>query len=385
MNDTDTNNPLRLIDPDFNSDLTDLIIELDFLRKKKLTGTTHPGIFFQLKRLFHTLESIGSARIEGNRTTIAEYIESKIDSSVTFSQQGIMEIKNMENAMSFIDENIRDIQINRAFISDLHKMTVQGLLPPPGGEGDQTPGAYRQKNIRIAKSKHVPVGFLKVDDYMNELINFLSLQHAPKYDLLKIAIVHHRYMWIHPFSNGNGRSGRLLTYAMLVKAGFQVDIGRILNPTAVFCSDRNKYYDYLSLADKGTREGLLDWCQYVLGGLKTEIEKIDHLLDYNYLLKEILIPAINISVSSKIITDDEGKVLKRAADKQVIQAGDISSFFPDKAPSEITRIINKLKARKLLMPEKDGARKYIICFSNNYLLRGIIRALGDRGFLPVID
>ena len=65
---------LKLIEPDFGSSLTDLIIELDYLRKKQLGGSTHPKVFFQLKNIFHKLESIGSARIEGNNTTIAEYI-----------------------------------------------------------------------------------------------------------------------------------------------------------------------------------------------------------------------------------------------------------------------------------------------------------------------
>ncbi len=73
-----THYDLKLIEPSFGSSLTDLIIELDHLRKKQLGGSTHPKVFFQLKYIFHTLESIGSARIEGNNTTIAEYIETKL-------------------------------------------------------------------------------------------------------------------------------------------------------------------------------------------------------------------------------------------------------------------------------------------------------------------
>jgi hypothetical protein len=69
---------LKLLEPSFGSQLTDLIIELDYLRRKPLGGSTHPKVFFQLKHIFHTLESIGSARIEGNNTTIAEYIETKL-------------------------------------------------------------------------------------------------------------------------------------------------------------------------------------------------------------------------------------------------------------------------------------------------------------------
>jgi hypothetical protein len=66
---------LELVQPKFDSTLTDLIIDLDYLRKKPLKGTTHPKVFFQLKGIFHLLESLESARIEGNNTTLVEYIE----------------------------------------------------------------------------------------------------------------------------------------------------------------------------------------------------------------------------------------------------------------------------------------------------------------------
>ena len=86
---------LKLIEPSFDSSLTDLIIELDYLRKKPLGGSTHPRVFFQLKHIFHTLESIGSARIEGNNTTVAEYIETKLESNENISE-GVREIKVKE-------------------------------------------------------------------------------------------------------------------------------------------------------------------------------------------------------------------------------------------------------------------------------------------------
>ena len=58
-----THYDLKLVEPSFGSTLTDLIIELDYLRKKPLGGSTHPKVFFQLKHLFHTLESIGLSLI----------------------------------------------------------------------------------------------------------------------------------------------------------------------------------------------------------------------------------------------------------------------------------------------------------------------------------
>ena len=102
---------------------------------------------------------------------------------------------------------------------------------------------------------------------MDELFDFINNQDNPKYDLLKAAIAHHRFVWIHPFRNGNGRTVRLFTYAMLVKLGFNVDVGRILNPTAIFCNNRDNYYHNLSVADNGTDADILSWCEYVLKGL----------------------------------------------------------------------------------------------------------------------
>lgn len=375
---------LKLVEPSFDSNLTDLIIELDYLRKKTLGGSTHPNVFFQLKQIFHTLESIGSARIEGNRTTVAEYIETKLDDEIPISD-GIQEIQNIEKAMEFVEANIQDYPINTLFISELHKMIVADLPLPPKGEGDYTPGIYRKNNLKIHESSHLPPEHFSVEGYMSELFTFINKVDSPKYDLLKAAIAHHRFVWIHPFGNGNGRTVRLFTYAMLVKTGFNVNIGRIINPTAVFCSNRNDYYTYLAKADSGTKEGILEWCEYVLRGLKDEIEKIDKLSDYEYLKKEVLIPAINHSLERKYITEIESKVLKRVVENQLIQASDIKDLFSSKHNSEISRQIKKLIEKKMLVPEKEGTRKYIIRFDNNFLLRGIIKALDEKGFLPIRD
>lgn len=372
---------LKLIEPKFGSLLTSLILELDYLRKKQLGGTTHPKIFFQLKHIFHTLESIGSARIEGNNTTIAEYIDTKIDSD-TKVNPSILEIQNIEKAMAFIETNIVDYPINSLFINELHKMIVNDLLPPPNGEGDFTPGLYRTTNLKIQKSDHLPPESWMVKDLMDELFDFINTDDSPQFDLIKTAIAHHRFVWIHPFGNGNGRTVRLFTYAMLVKMGFSVNVGRILNPTAVFCSDRSDYYSKLSEADKGTEEGMLIWIEYVLKGLKEEIEKIDKLLDYSYLKKQILIPTIHFALDKKYITAIEFKILRRVIDKKVIQAKDLKDIFVGKQSSEISRQISRLIDKKMLIHENEGSRKYIMRFDNNFLLRGVIHSLGDRGFLP---
>lgn len=371
---------LNLIEPPFASELTDLVIELDHLRRKELRGSTDPNIFFQLKNIFHRLESIGSARIEGNNTTIIEYMETKINQEEEISEN-IKEIHNIEKCMDFIEENVKTSDLNKMFVSEIHKMIVGDLSPAK--EDDYTPGEYRKKDVKITKSSHVPPNYFKISEYMDELFKFINKKDDQKYDLLKVALAHHRFVWIHPFTNGNGRTVRLLTYALLVKLGFNVEKGRILNPTAIFCGDRDRYYNKLQYADTGTEAGLLEWCLYVLNGLKAEIKKIDRLTDYNILSKEILYPAIQYSLEQGHITSTESKMLKKAVEKQIIQASDLKSIFLGKFASEISRQIRKLVDKKMLIPVKPKGKKYFMGFGNNYLLRGIIRSLDKEGFLPL--
>ena len=374
---------LRLVDPPFGSQLNTFVLELDYLRKKPLGGTTHPVIFFQLKNIFHLLESIGSARIEGNRTTLAEYIERKIEGSKAKDER-FLEIENNEKALNFIEENIGEQKIDRAFLSQIHKIITEDLTPPLDGEGSRNPGDYRKINVALAESSHSPPDVSTVASYMEELFNLTNKPDPPQYDLLKVALAHHRFAWVHPFDNGNGRVVRLLTYAMLVKYGFRVHIGgRIINPTAVFCSDREKYYRHLSIADEGSDESLITWCEYVLGGLKNEINKIDKLLDYKFLGTKILIPAIDSALEKKYITEREYKILQVVVKKQVIQAADIKKILPEKIPAEISRTIRRLRDKKMLQAEKDKSRKYVLRFENNYLLRGIIEMLDKEKFLPI--
>ncbi|TAH01489.1 MAG: Fic family protein [Sphingobacteriales bacterium] len=371
---------LKLLHPNFDTSLTDLIIELDYLRKKKLEGSTHPQVFFQLKQVFHFLESWESARIEGNNTTIAEYLESKISPSNNNSEK-LQEIRNIEDAMRYVEAHIKDAAIDTKLICELHQIIVAGLSVAV--EGDKTPGKYRTTNLKITQSAHLPPDWLQVDEYMRELYDFIAEQHGSKYDLLKAAIAHHRFVWAHPFGNGNGRTVRVFTYAMLIKWGFNVGTGRILNPTAVFCNNRQKYYDYLALADNGTNEGMLAWVEYVLKGLKEEIEKIDKLLDYNYLKTEILLPALTYALEKQYVTVLESQILKRVIQLEVIKAGDIKDIFIGKKNTEISRQISRLINRGMLVPENPGARKYLLRFDNNLLLRAIVKQLSEKSFLPV--
>ena len=371
----------------FDMPITDLIMELEKLRYKQLRGSTHQLVFLQLKALFHMLESIGSSRIEGNNTTVLDYVESaKLNSTdvIDKSAEQIREIANIEKAMRYLEENIDDLEISTHLVRELHQLTVDGLSA--SREGAKNPGAFRTQNVHINGSDHTPPEFTTVGYHMNELMDFINRDDPPKYDLLKIAIAHRRFVWIHPFENGNGRVVRLFTYAMLLKKVFR-DKNRIINPTAVFCSDRQAYYDNLSAADSGDDAGMIQWAEYMLEGLRGEIEKIDQLCDYSFLSQNILLPSLADAVSNHYLTPDQASVLKQAIinPNQEIMSSDLVAVLPSMSASDRSRLIRSMKEKGLLSPVYASARKYVISFSNNYWMRSVLATLDNVGFLPVND
>ena len=370
---------LRLLNPRFDAPLLDVLTDLEHLRRLQIGGTTPLLVFLQLKEVFHLLESLASARIEGNHTTLADYVEARVADGTVRSEQ-LREIDNIEQAMQQVEDAVQPGEpLAEHLLRSLHATTVAGLER----EGDRNPGAYRSGPVRIAQADHLPPEALRVPEYMGELVTFINHNDAPKYDLMKVALAHHRFAWVHPFGNGNGRVVRLLTYAMLIKYGFQVNgIGRVLNPAAVFCADRNRYYTMLGQADAGTNDGLEQWCTYVLTGVRDELNKVDRLADYTHLQAKVLLPAVAFARERQHITAQEAAVLATTIKAGVVKAGDLEAALPGLNANQRTYQIRKLVELGMLQPIKAGARQYSIGFSHTMLLRGVVRALTHEGFIP---
>ncbi|MDX9813521.1 MAG: Fic family protein [Sulfurimonas sp.] len=374
---------ITIPDPSWGSNLANVILDLEKLRTKKLGGDVPPYIFFQLKEIFHILETLGSARIEGNNTTLSEYVEKIIEQDNT-KDESSDEIKNLYKAIEFIEENTdENTLLNRAYISQIHKILTKNLTPPPKGEGSRYPGELRHNNVTIKKSGHTPPEHsMKLPDYFRDFVDFINFAHREQYQLLMVAIAHHRFEFIHPFDNGNGRMGRLLNYAFLIKLGFQVKQGRIINPSSVFYTDRDKYYDMLSKADSLNDDDILEWCEYFLLGLKNEIEKIDSLLNLEYVKNIILLPTIKLAFQNEHITTQEYKILEYMINKHdVSMKSEELSFLGITDSKKKSNIMAKLKDKKIIMPTVANGRIYTLRFGSNYLLRGVMKILDKNGFV----
>jgi len=279
------------------------------------------------------------------------------------------------------------LSIDKNFIFELHRIVVEGLSSRPGAEGDARPGAYRNRPRQIQNSNHALPLPADIRDLMNDLIVFINKPTPHQMDLVKIAQVHHRFVWIHPFGNGNGRVVRLLTYAMLAKRGYIDKNGaRLLDPAAVFGSNKFTYYDMLSGADNLSEAGLVAWCEYMLKGLVDEVGKIDKLLDGDFTKRQIIVPAIEYAYEKEKINTLEKDMLLVCVEKDIVSASDFRHLFPkDISRVNVSQAIRKLRDQSLIAPVSENARKYTLTMNRSPLTAGILKKLDDCGFLPPLE
>ena len=88
------------------------------------------------------------------------------------------------------------------------------------GIADDFAGVIRTGRVRITGANFIPPNPLKVPELLDELIEWV-IQNPQKLGIVElISMFHHRFVWIHPFFDGNGRTARLVMNLLLMQWGF---------------------------------------------------------------------------------------------------------------------------------------------------------------------
>lgn len=374
---------LRVPEFPFASPLASKAVALERLRGDLPRTTDHLPVLSEMAGLYRLMSSIVSARIEGNHTTVADAIEGARlrDAEPRLPlDDSVQEILRLEDAAEFLDEEIGPgTSLTHALLRELHRIATHDLLR----EGDPSPGEYRDREVEISGSAHRPPLACTVHPLMSDLLDFANHPAEPHMQLVRMAIAHHRFVWIHPFSNGNGRVARLFSYAMIRAAGFAPELEyQTVNPTTVFGADRQQYYDRLSAADSLDDGALIEWADFVLDGLLRDLESLHRLADADTLQQLI---------TSSIVR------AQRAAQLSAVEAAtlsDISAGTPFKSrdlaralgadASVRSRAIGALLDRNLIARLQPGGRIYRIRLSPNALTPFLFAELDSMGFLPSI-
>lgn len=185
-----------------------------------------------------TLEwTYNSNSIEGNTLTLQE-TKMVIEEGFTIKGKSLrehFEALNHQEAIEYIESLLSDNYVLReSDILDVHALVLQKI------EKDFA-GRFRTSGVRISGANFIPPNALKVPDYIAELVSWIN--ESDLNPLIKAAVFHHRFVWIHPFFDGNGRTTRLLFNLLLMKEGFP--------PAIILRNDRKKYYEALNQANQG--------------------------------------------------------------------------------------------------------------------------------------
>jgi Fic family protein len=364
-------------EPLFNSKITDLVMDIEYLRRKETLVSTDPFIYNQFRKIFTDLDAMGSARVDGNKTGLSKYFESKEDEPESKGRKTI-EIDKTSKAMSLIDENIQETVFFQGFFTELHLMIRDGIT----NESSRFAGKFRHSPARPDVPGNTSPAFHLVETILDKLINYINKKESSKFDAIKTAYAHQRFLWIHPFREANGIVSRLLAYTMLRKQGIGGVPDRIVNPTFSFCWDPEKYLKLIRRADSEREKDVFAYLEFVLEGLRDDMARMDRLLNYEVIRDEIIKPAFKHPLFDRVFSEQDRLIIDLAIDKQVIQAADVRVFFPQKHPTEISKMLKWLRDKEMIIGLDENARKYAINLENKYLIKLIVGKLERAGFIP---
>jgi Fic family protein len=176
---------------------------------------------------YHTNNIEGSTLTKGETQDILFDHTMKVNKSI----KEILEAKNHQIAFDYLLEYLSTKQkINETFVLELHSILMNGILP--------NAGQYRNHAVRIVGSNVPAANYLSIQKLMDQLYKNINRKTDDIVSL--ISKTHAEFERIHPFSDGNGRIGRLLIIGQLLSHN--------LPPAIIKKESKHNYYSYLAKA-----------------------------------------------------------------------------------------------------------------------------------------
>jgi Fic family protein len=217
-----------------------------------------------LQKDTRTRNGHASTAIEGNPLTLEQVraIEEgrELDAS---DQRSKREVLNYFASLRYVEKNANRKSPGHEEVLALHRILADGVLDQ--GEA----GCYRTMAVRVGRYVPPPPG--EVPGLMLDLLDWWNQKAAALSPVLSSAILHYRFEAIHPFADGNGRTGRALALWELYRRGF--DTHHIFSVDEYYWEDRPAYYAALEAAHRAG-EDLTGWLEYCAEGLRETLERV---------------------------------------------------------------------------------------------------------------
>jgi Fic family protein len=244
--------------------LLTLVEQTAALRERIQSASVELSWIPALQKDTRTRNSHASTAIEGNPLTLEQVraLEEGRELSAVEARPK-REILNYFAGLRYVEKHAKKKTIRHEDIFDLHRLLAGQVMDQ--GEA----GRYRTIQVRVGR--HFPPAAADVSGLMFELLDWWNKKAPALSPVLSSSILHYQFEWIHPFADGNGRTGRALALWELYRRGF--DSHHIFSVDEYYWEDRPAYYRALDAVRKDGGD-LTGWLEYSAQGLRDTLDRV---------------------------------------------------------------------------------------------------------------
>lgn len=178
-----------------------------------------PIVVAELKKLYDVRFTYNSNAIEGNTLTQSE-TALVLETGITIGGKTLrehLEVIGHKDAINYIEQLAQNSTAIREWeIKQIHNLILRAIAP-------EEAGCYRQLDVKAAGTEYVYPPHYLLNDLMTEFVTWLNSASAAVQQPINFAAeAHLRFVSIHPFRDGNGRTGRLLMNLLLLRTGYPI-------------------------------------------------------------------------------------------------------------------------------------------------------------------
>lgn len=292
------------------------------------------------------IEALNSAKIEGTTGNLGDlYMQDSLDYEIK-KKLKLFSAINYKNSINELEQIYTSYnKIDKSLIRNLHKILTEN---DPSTSG--TSGKFREKEVKIQNSKlgdFYPANPVNVDEFIDQMIQDLNSCELPK--LIGVAIMHYQFEAIHPFEDGNGRSGRLLITAKLLLDN--IISQPILNLSQYLEGHRDEYIT--ALRSVSVESSFEKWITFFLEAIIQQCQHNLKIIDEMRMMKNRDESLIRETIKSSPVASH---VLKFALNKLFVTVPEVSKHLKElKVPladyEQTARInVNRLTKMRILTP-----------------------------------
>lgn len=234
------------------------------LRERIQTAAVQVAWIPALQKDSRARNAHSSTAIEGNPLTLEQVRAVEANPELTLvDSRARREVLNYFAALRHVEKHAAKKRLTQQDILRLHAI-IAGQVMDQGDAG-------RYRTIRVKVGPYLPPPPEEVSGLMFELLEWWNKASTELSPVLSSAILHYRFEAIHPFADGNGRTGRVLALWELYRRGF--DSHHIFSVDEFYWEDRPRYYAALqTVREQG--EDLTSWLEYSAEGLQQTLERV---------------------------------------------------------------------------------------------------------------